>query len=154
MVEYYSEKLTKNQILNIPLFSGISDDMIPTIESLLEIKEYKQGKYVFQEGDEATKIFFIIEGSAHVVKKSITGFQKGLVELTSPELFGEMALLDKGRRSASVIASSSLITAELSYNNFFQIFSQKPEFAIFLYKGLARELSMRIRHINTKYAST
>jgi len=152
MRNHYVNKLTENQLKNIPLFTNISSDMIPILLDLIQVQEYKQGEYIFIEGNEATKIYFIIEGSVQVVKNNIIfPEEKCLAELIAPDFFGEMALIDKGRRSAAVVANSMLIVAELSYENFFKIFSKKPELAMYIYKGIALELSMRIRNLNCKY---
>ena len=152
MENYNLDKLTDKQIRNIPLFADISEDMVPILQNILKVREYKQNEYIFKEGNEATKVYFILEGSVEVIKNNVMHpEEKCLAELIVPEFFGEMALMDKGRRSATVMANSRLVTAELNYEDFFKIISEKPELAVYIYKGIALELSMRIRKLNCKY---
>ena len=153
MQNYFSGKLTAQQIAKVPFFTGLPSNVLNDFVSVLKVTNFKQGDYVFSEGDEAKEMYFIIQGSVKILKKTYKGSTKLLAELNEAQFFGEMALIDKGRRSTSVIASSDLVLASLSWNKLDETFeSYKPDLAIYTYKRIAQALSLRLRQANTMNA--
>ncbi|HPD18754.1 MAG TPA: cyclic nucleotide-binding domain-containing protein [Candidatus Goldiibacteriota bacterium] len=66
-------------------------------------KRYSKGEYIFREGDHGEEMFIIHQGKVNITKKTDEG-EKILVTLGPGDFFGEMAVIDKGPRSASAIA--------------------------------------------------
>ena len=63
-------------------------------------------------------------------------------------MFGELALLDRGPRSATITADEGLKGFGLSEASFAVLCQQQPDLAIKLLTALGRELSVRIRYAN------
>ena len=93
---------TERQLLH--MFGGVSsEDLKPLIETA-EIKEIRAGQTIIDEGSEGYDVFVIRQGSM-VVEKNIGGKPVFLSYLPAGSYVGEMALIDGGRRTATVRAA-------------------------------------------------
>jgi CRP/FNR family cyclic AMP-dependent transcriptional regulator len=89
----------------VPLFSGVSKGTLRRVASLGRETVHDAGQDIVQEGRTAHALHVIVEGSATVrVKDRI------VAHLRPGDFFGEIALLDKGRRAGTVTADSRVVT--------------------------------------------
>lgn len=77
----------------------------------------------------------------------------GIIAVTSLQGFGEMALLDREVRSATVLADDELVCLSLSRSQFDALALEHPGLALKLLANLGRELSQRIRLLNQRLVS-
>src|SRR3954451_4115252 len=96
--DQYLEHLGK-----VPLFSACSKKELQTIARASDDIEVPKGKVLVQEGKPGHEFFLILDGSASVKRG-----KKEIAKLGKGQYFGELALLDRGPRSASVVATSDL----------------------------------------------
>jgi CRP-like cAMP-binding protein len=89
------------QLKRIPLFQDVPDEDLRVITTFATSDEVPEGNVIVKEGSFANHFMAIEEGTAKVTKD---GEKVG--ELTSGDIFGEIGLLDKERRSATVEATS------------------------------------------------
>ena len=68
------------------------------------IKEYRKRNKIIRQGTHGTSAFLIKKGKVEVYQEDAEGNKKVLAELKENDLFGEMAMISAGERSASVIA--------------------------------------------------
>lgn len=148
------QKLTIEQIARIPFFNDLKDEYLVELAEVMTLHRFEANKYVFKEGDDQNSIYFIIEGSVKVLKNSKDDQEELLAELKTPQIFGEMALISHGRRSASVITSTELVVAELTYYSFEKLINSKPKLAVNIIKKIANTLNTRLKQINTAYINT
>jgi sulfate permease, SulP family len=131
----------------IGLLEGLPPDEIGAVKARLRRAVYPKGLTVFEQGAPGQEIFFIARGLASVRLK--TGSRDiRLMTFTAGTVFGELAILDKGARSASVIADEELVCHVLSDRDFDALSSECPTAAIKLLANLGRELSGRLRRAN------
>jgi len=104
---------------------------------------------VFQEGDQGRELFLIAKGTASVKLRLAGGGRVNrLATFSAGTMFGELALLDPGPRSASVEADQELICYVLTEELFERLRKDHPAIAIKLVTNLGRELSRRLRRAN------
>jgi len=122
--------------------------------ALLKRREYAAGEILFREGAAQDELYIIVRGSASA-KHTIAGGgqEKGvreqrLVSFAAGTPFGEMALLDRGARSATVQADEGLVCYVLDRPAYERIERDMPEIAIKLLTNLGAELSARLRQSN------
>ncbi|OGH96934.1 MAG: hypothetical protein A2104_08250 [Candidatus Melainabacteria bacterium GWF2_32_7] len=152
MHSFFSEKLTTQQLTKNSFFEGLPNNILEHLVEILNVHRYKKEDYIFNEGDNAAEMYFILEGSVKIFKKTYKGGSKLLVELHESQFFGEMALIDRGKRSTSVVAATDLILASLSWEKLNKEFeAYNPNLAIYTYKKIAQVLSLRLRQANTLY---
>jgi SulP family sulfate permease len=103
---------------------------------------------VFGEGEQGKELFIITSGTASAYLRQASGADIRLATFAPGTIFGELALLDPGPRSASVIADDRLVCYALSDESFRLLSHESPEVAIRLLANLSRELSRRLRQAN------
>lgn len=142
-----------SDVAKIPFFYDVMGEDLDRLAEILKQKTFKADQVVFKEGDEQTGMFFILEGEVQILKKNIRGKQELLTTLCAPQIFGEMALIDRGRRSASVVAQVDLVTAELTRDNFEVFMANHPSLAVHIIRKIAHTLSLRLRKVSASYAN-
>ena len=90
---------------------------------------------IFQEGDQAQELFVIRSGQVRIQLGNRT-----LSELSTDEVFGEMALIDGEPRSASAVAVTDVEVVPVSEKRFLFMVGQTPYFALKLMRVMAQRL--------------
>jgi MFS superfamily sulfate permease-like transporter len=132
---------------DIGLLAIFAPEEIRVLGQKFERRNYAAGKPVFSEGDPGDEVFLIAKGNASVFIKQPGGNIR-LATFAPGTVFGELALLDEGTRSASVVADGELVCYGLTKNNFGALAKEAPAVAIKLISALGRELSSRLRAAN------
>jgi len=115
----------------IPLFSSLSERRLRKLARQSSEDEYESGDVIVREGGRTDTLFVILEGSAKVVRKGRTIARRG-----QGEYFGEISMID-GRRSASVVAETSMRCLVLYHNDLRKLVLDDPAMAWELLKTLA-----------------
>src|SRR4051794_31525699 len=130
-----------------PLVSGLTSDQIEILRRSLEPVAWQAGHVVFRNGDPGSSLYLVTQGRASVHLRQEDGDIR-LVTFAAGAVFGELALLDRGPRSATVTADEDLRGFGLSEALFSELCREHPDLAIKLLTALGRELSVRIRYAN------
>jgi hypothetical protein len=80
----------------------------------VQVRWYPPGSYVVEQGEPGAELFLILSGEAEVWQESNNGRREKLRQLDAGEFFGELGIASRQRRSADVIASTSLTCLVLS----------------------------------------
>ncbi len=125
----------------LPLFSGLSDAQVSRLEQLGETVSLSAGGYVMREGEQSLDVFIILSGRAQVTK----GAGNLRIGTLGPgAIIGEIALIERAARSASVQAIDDLQLFVLRESRFID----RPELADIypiLMRNVSRELCERVR---------
>jgi sulfate permease, SulP family len=127
---------------------NFSEFQIATIAPRLVREEKAKGSVVFREGDPGRNLLMITKGTASAYLRLPSGGRIRLATFGPGTIFGELALLDEGLRSATVITDDDLICYSLSKDDFAALANESPAVAIKLLASLGRELSGRLRVAN------
>jgi CRP-like cAMP-binding protein len=126
---------------SIWLFSTASAKDLRLIRRALEEVSVPAGKVLVEEGTVGREFFFIVEGQA-VVRRN----NRKVATLGPGQYFGEMALLDKRPRSATVVSETEMELLVLGQRQFNGVLEAVP--------GLARKLlvamALRLREADEK----
>ena len=98
-----------DHLKTIPLFSSLSDQALDTVSVFASETSVSAGKRLVHEGDYSYDLIVIETGTADVIKGG-----QVIGSLGPGDVFGEMGMLSGGKRSADVIASSSMRLITLS----------------------------------------
>jgi len=97
----------------VPLFAELDEDQRAQIVRLFKERRFAKGETVIREGTGAAAFFLIDSGEATV---SVGGEER--TRLGPGDYFGEIALIDEGRRSATVTATTDLVCQGLTFWEF------------------------------------
>ena len=115
---------TERQLLQ--MFGSVDSDDLAEVLDTVEIKGVRAGEAIITEGEEGFDIFIIRVGSM-VVEKNIGGKPVFLSYLPAGSYVGEMALIDGGRRTATVRAAIKSEVIKLDGAAFRKLLDRKPE---------------------------
>jgi glutaminase len=134
----------KFALSELDLFKGLSPDEYRLIETIVKPLVFDKGEVIIREGSDA-KLFFVIARGTVSVQIRVQGqdARKRRVASIGPGLsFGEMALLDGGKRSADVICYG------LAVGQLQELAAEHPNIMITILGNLTRDFSERLRHAN------
>jgi sulfate permease, SulP family len=132
----------------VALFSGFEPSDIEVIAAVMKRKTYSQNTVVFHEGDPGDEMLIVTKGAASAYLQLPNGANIRLATFAPGTMFGELAILDQGPRSASVIADGELVCYGMSRANYAVLAEKSPSAAIQFMAAIGRELSGRLRTAN------
>ena len=94
---------------NIPVFSDLDDDELASIAALAAEVSIPEGKELVREGDYSYDVLAIEEGTARVDRHG-----EHIADLGSGDVFGEMGVLKREQRNATVVATSPMLLVTLT----------------------------------------
>ncbi len=108
-----SEQMTY-ALKDISFFNGLTAAELKLIEGIIRPFQFEKGDVILRAGDPANIFFVLAKGTVSVSVASSDGLEKRIACIGPGVTFGEMALLDGGKRSANVIADNRVICYGLS----------------------------------------
>jgi CRP-like cAMP-binding protein len=118
----------------VPAFRGCTDRQLNEIASLVDEVNVKAGRTLTREGTAGREAFVIVEGRAAVMCGD-----EPVVALSPGEFIGEIAMIDGGRRTATVVATTPMRLLAIG-PQVFGSFADQPAVARSLSKALASRL--------------
>lgn len=131
-------------LANVRMFSALSKKELNLVARATDVVTVKPGAELVTEGTIGHEFFLILSGEAAVRR----GGRK-VVSLGPGDYFGELALLDRGPRSATIVAETELEVAVLGQREFMAVLDQVPAVS---HKMLVT-MAHRLREADTKAVS-
>jgi signal transduction histidine kinase len=123
-----------------PLFTGLSDDELQQLMDNAKPVSLRAGEYLMRQGDPGDSAFVVVKGEFEVNKQSGQSVIK--IDVRNPgDVLGEMALLSRSPRSASVIAITDCETLCISQENFEKLLSTSSTAALAVLHWVMSRLS-------------
>uniref|UniRef100_A0A3B3RWT4 Hyperpolarization activated cyclic nucleotide gated potassium channel 1 n=1 Tax=Paramormyrops kingsleyae TaxID=1676925 RepID=A0A3B3RWT4_9TELE len=108
-------------VATMPLFANADPNFVTSMLSKLKFEVFQPNDYIIREGTVGKKMYFIQHGVASVITK-----HNKEIKLTDGSYFGEICLLTKGRRTASVRADTYCRLFSLSVDHFNEVLEEYP----------------------------
>lgn len=126
----------KSEMLRrVPLFSRMNGRGLEEVGRLTDEIELPAGRELMREGDPGREFFLILDGEVRVERAGRT-----LSTLGSGDFVGEIALLDGGPRSATVVAASPVRLLVLGRREFHTLVDDFPEVRTSVLEALAQRV--------------
>lgn len=122
-------------IAEIPLFEGLPADELERIAGWLEPIDVPAEWHLLNQGSYPDGFFVVLEGTVRIERNG-----DPIAELGPGEFFGEIALLDGGPRTATVVAESDMTLLGLTAWEFKALLSQYPSITLKLLEQVAARL--------------
>jgi hypothetical protein len=129
----------------IHLFHDISDEELLVIAGLLKEETFAEGETIFRQGAEADQ-FYLIQQGAVLISQVLGKETRELALLTTGDYFGEQALLEKRKHTATVTAAQKSYVFSLQADQFRVLLKKFPRLrAAVQVASYSRNLSRRLR---------
>ena len=119
----------------VPLFAACSRKDLQLVARRAEDVRVPAGKALVSEGETGHEFFVILDGTARVTRQA-----RKIATLGPGDSFGELALLEKAPRNATVVADSAMELVVLGQREFAGLIDEVPGFARKLLAGMAHRL--------------
>ena len=113
-------------------------------DKVSEEREYSDGKIIVREGEPGVSVFLVGRGSVQVVLEGENSADTPIATLRQGEFFGEMALLEKKPRAATVKAKENCVLLEIKGQEFLKLLDEHKD----VESKILLKLSERLRQAN------
>ena len=134
-------------IKRVPLFQGLTDRQMKQLAKRFVPRSYGSGETIVMQGKGGAGMFTVISGRAEAVLETSDGVRAVVNTFGPTDFFGEIALLDDGPRTASVIASEETECLVLPRSDFLAVMKNDADMGV----AIAQELARRMRRLISSF---
>ena len=128
----------------IPIFESLSPEDLAGLSARLEEIEFPSEQVIFNQGDVGEMMYVIVEGAVEIAIDSGSRRKLVLNTLFPGQYFGELSLLDGGKRSAGARTIKPTVTLALARDDFAEFLTSRPRAAL----AILAEMGERLRQNN------
>ncbi|CDO85944.1 hypothetical protein AWC29_13875 [Mycobacterium triplex] len=134
-------------LADVEVLDGADADFLALIEAAGTYTDYQKGAVIFDVGDHADRIYFVIAGSVDVVLAMGESFHRATT-FGPGATFGEMAALYGGTRTARVRAATPCVCFELEVAALNELSRDRPGIALQIHTNIGRVLAHRVAQLS------
>ena len=127
-----------------PLFKDLGKKDLTLLMNIVHNRNYVAGEYVFYQGDPGIGLYLIREGEILIKRNNDTT----LANFSKGDFFGELALVDGAKRSASAITKVDARLAVIFKPDLDEFIEKYPKKGIKILQGIAEIVTVRLRRLN------
>ena len=137
------------QLLNkVHIFSRLSDEDLALVIGICHSEKLDAGELIVAQNSTGNDVYIVDDGSIEVFV-TVDDVDRPIVFLGHGQLFGEMALLDQGHRSASGRAGrDGCSLVRINSDDFTELCANHPAIGYSVMKTFAIDLAFKLRHMN------
>ena len=124
-------------LANIKMFELLDDDDRVELAKVIDEAHVAGGESLFQAGDPGDSLFIVQSGEIELFIKDTAGQKIVLATPSSGDMFGELAMLDYGPRTATAVALQDSDILVLDRDDLVLLFQKKPEAALHMLAALS-----------------
>ena len=132
----------------VPVFSTLLREELEHVAQVAMPRRFQAGEIVFKEGDEGSTCYVVRSGRARAVREHPDGRSITLAHFGPGDIFGEMAMLDGDRRSATVESIDETDAIAILSADMHRLLREYPDISVKLIAALGR----RLRDTNERLA--
>lgn len=136
-----------------PLFKELSKRDVTNIIGIIHHRNYLAGEYIFYQGDPGIGLYIIRDGEVSIHRTNDAGKEVVLATFNKGDFFGELALVDGEKRSASAIANTDTRLSVIFKPDLDEFIEKYPRKGIKILRGIAEIAAVRLRTLNEDYFS-
>ncbi|HCY77329.1 MAG TPA: cyclic nucleotide-binding domain-containing protein [Ignavibacteriales bacterium] len=141
----------KNSLKTIPLFNDLTKSDLMSLIKILHNRTYVAGEFIFQQGDPGIGLYLIREGEVEIERTSHNNVKNTLATFNKGDFFGELALVDGEKRSASAIAKTACKVSVIFKPDLDEFIEKYPRKGIKILTGISSMIALRLRKLNEDY---
>ena len=132
---------------NNPLFKSLSDEEFEKTIQVFDERKISKNSIIMEEGESGDSAFLLIEGKVSVVKETIYGedYVVTIIEAGGDEFFGEINLIDKGKRTSTIKAIEDCVILEVTSDVLKDFMDNNPTIGYKLMWHMSKSLATHLR---------
>jgi CRP/FNR family transcriptional regulator, cyclic AMP receptor protein len=131
---------TAELLSRIPVFAELGADDLGRVAQVAVPRAFEAQEVIFREGDDSDTCYIVRSGHARAIRQHSDGRIITLARFGPGDIFGELAMFDDERRSATVEALDELRTVAIPGSAMRNLLARHPEIAVKLVIALGRRL--------------
>ena len=141
----------KNSLKSIPLFNELTKSDLSSLTKIIHNRTYVPNEFIFSAGDPGIGLYIIREGEVEIERQNTYQVKKRLATFSKGDFFGELALVDGEKRSASAIAKTACKLAVIFKPDLDEFIEKYPRKGIKILTGISSIIALRLRKLNEDY---
>jgi hypothetical protein len=134
----------------VKILADMTDQQLGRFAQVMEVQSVRQFAEIVKQGTTGDAMYLLLDGEVRV-RLMIGDKESILTTLAAGDFFGEIALFDRGARSADVVANKDSVLLKVSAATFQKLVSESPDLATPLLFAIGRTLAARIRADDKRY---
>ena len=134
---------------NVPLFSGLPAEALSEVEQHGSLKSFRKNAIIINQNDETYSLYLILSGRVKFFVGGEDGREIVLNHQGAGDYFGDLALIDKQPRVASVRTTEASKFMIISRDDFLTCLSRNPEIAVNLIKPMSSRMRMLAQNVSS-----
>ncbi|MEA3309085.1 MAG: cyclic nucleotide-binding domain-containing protein [Chloroflexota bacterium] len=126
------------------LFQGLDKRQLERLAQRFVEREYEAGAAIVSQGKGGEGFFVLVSGEAKVIRETLDGEKVVVNQFAAGDYFGELALLDEGLRTASVITTVPTICLVLTRWDFIGLLKNDAVTAVAILQELAKRFRLAL----------
>ncbi len=122
----------------VDVFAELGDSTLADLAAVVDEVELVSGQTLFEKGDTGTSMYVVARGRVRVHEGDVT-----FIELGERQCFGELAMIDAERRSASVTALEETVLLCIAQAAFYELMADSSEVSEAILRVLCRRIQRR-----------
>jgi CRP-like cAMP-binding protein len=124
-----------NVLAEVPLFAGLSRRQLKKVAALGRLRRFHDGMSIVRVNEPGDAFYVVLDGEVSVRRRGLTSLDLGI-----GSFFGEIALLDGGTRTATVVASGEVLCLSITRARLVKLLRAEPAIGVVLLQELATRL--------------
>lgn len=135
----------------VPVFKELNKREISSLINIIHNRNYLPGEFIFYQGDPGIGFYIIRSGEVVIQRANEMGNTIPLATFSDGDFFGELALIDGEKRSASAIAKTECSVAVIFKPDLDEFIEAYPKKGIKILQGISQVIAVRLRKLNEDY---
>lgn len=128
---------------NVPLFKDVPTEQLSHLAAISSLGEMPAGTRLFEEGDDSSTLYIIVEGTVNIMKKHAL-----VRQLSTFEAVGIFGFFDQQPRILSAHCETDCQFLEISSDHFFELMDERLDIARHLLKYFVWQLRRFVREVD------
>ena len=129
--------MAEDGLRSVPYFHGLDSALLMDLARQFVTERFEAGEIVFSQGEPGERFYVVVRGQLDVIMTDPSGRERRLTTLNDGSYFGEIALLQEVRRTATVRARTASVCLTLDRQQFLDLMATSPDLRAAFDQGVA-----------------
>jgi CRP/FNR family transcriptional regulator, cyclic AMP receptor protein len=142
---------SENMLTSYPPFMELSRKDLAILSRIIHNRQYIAGEHIFAQGDPGIGLYIIREGEVDIAYADKGGLILRIASFSKGDFFGELALIDGAKRSASALAKTDVKLAVIFKPDLDNFIERYPKKGVKILQGVTQIVTTRLRQLDEDF---